>query len=70
MELNWRKSTFSGDSGCVDVAASHGQVLVRDSKDPSGAVLHFNVEEWEAFLAGVHSGEFSLAQLTDAHDIE
>jgi Domain of unknown function (DUF397) len=35
-------------------------VQVRDSKDPSGAVLTFNRREWDAFLLGVRNGEFDL----------
>jgi Domain of unknown function (DUF397) len=41
----------------VDLAGD--AVLVRDSKDPDGAVLTFTVEEWDAFQAGVLAGEFA-----------
>ena len=54
----WRKSSRSGTNGCVEVALDPAEVAVRDSKDPSGPVLHFNANEWEAFLAGVRNGEF------------
>jgi hypothetical protein len=33
-------------------------VLVRDSKDPAGAVLTFNGTEWDLFVAAVKAGEF------------
>jgi hypothetical protein len=56
----WRKSTFSGSNGCVEVAFAGEQVAVRDSKDQSGAVLTFSPTEWEAFLAGVRHGEFDF----------
>lgn len=48
--LSWRKSSYSGNSGgqCVEVAAP-GPVLVRDSKDPHGAVLEFHPEAWRHF---------------------
>jgi Domain of unknown function (DUF397) len=61
-ELNWRKSTFSGNGGdCVEVASNlPGIVAVRDSKDRSGPVLTFTPAEWEAFTAGVRDGEFDL----------
>jgi Domain of unknown function (DUF397) len=55
---NWRKSSHSGANGCVEVARSGDQIAVRDSKDPSGAVLQFTAHEWRAFLAGVRDGEF------------
>jgi hypothetical protein len=56
----WRKSTFSSMNGCVEVAFVGGQVVVRDSKDQDGLVLTFTAAEWEAFVAGVHAGEFEL----------
>ncbi len=37
-----------------------GPVAVRDSKDRSGPVLLFTHDEWKAFLAGAHEGEFEL----------
>lgn len=43
----WRKSSYSTANGdCIQVA---GRVLVRDSKDPDGPVLHFTAAEWQAF---------------------
>jgi hypothetical protein len=55
---NWRKSSHSGNNGCVEVAFIEDQVAVRDSKDPSGPVLVFNAHEWSAFIAGTIDGEF------------
>ena len=57
----WRKSSRSGGNGgnCVEVAANlPGVVAVRDSKNPDGPALLFTPGEWQAFLAGVHAGEF------------
>jgi hypothetical protein len=58
-ELNWRKSTFSGNGGdCVEVARNlPGIVAVRDSKDPDGPVLTFTADEWRAFISGARAGE-------------
>ncbi|MET8252177.1 DUF397 domain-containing protein [Micromonospora sp. NPDC005197] len=48
----WRTSTRSGNSECVEVADNlPGLVGVRDSKDPSGAVLVFATAAWRAFVA-------------------
>jgi hypothetical protein len=57
----WRKSSHSGNNGCVEVAQGDDQVAVRDSKDPSGPRLLFTPLEWRAFLAAVRDGEFDLA---------
>jgi len=57
---HWFKSTFSNAGGeCVEIAhMDNGGVRVRDSKNPSGAVLTFTPAEWDAFLAGVRDGQF------------
>ena len=34
------------------------RIRVRDSKHPKGAVLNFAPAEWNAFIGGVHKGEF------------
>jgi hypothetical protein len=60
-DLTWRKSTHSGTNGgdCVEVAdLADGGRAVRDSKNPQGAVLTFTRSEWQAFIAGVHDGQF------------
>jgi hypothetical protein len=48
-DLTWRKSSFSGsEANCVEVAASD-RVLVRDTKNNSGAVLRFTPAAWRKF---------------------
>lgn len=61
----WRKSTYSNAYGnCVEVdTRPNGDIVVRDSKDPSGPVLVFTPAEWAAFTAGVRDGEFDLETL-------
>jgi hypothetical protein len=54
----WRKSSYSGINGCVEVASIDATVIIRDSKDRQGPVLVFTPAEWAAFLKGVRSGEF------------
>jgi predicted secreted Zn-dependent protease len=58
MIMEWRKSSHSGTNGqCVEIAATPGQVLIRDSKDREGPILTFSADEWRAFAAGVRDGE-------------
>jgi hypothetical protein len=56
----FRKSTFSGPNGCVEVAIQDDGVAVRDSRNRDGAVLEFSPGDWKAFLRGVKAGEFDL----------
>ena len=50
-ELNWRKSSYSGNGGgeCVEIGASPGAVVVRDTTDPTGPVLRFTPAAWRRF---------------------
>jgi Domain of unknown function (DUF397) len=59
-DADWFKSSLSFSNGnCVEVAnLNDGQIGVRDSKNPAGAVLRFTRDEWHAFIGGVRSGEF------------
>jgi hypothetical protein len=54
----FRKSSYSNNAGCVEIAFVSGNVLMRDSKDVNGPVLSFKPHEWSAFLSGVRDGEF------------
>ncbi len=59
MDLVWFKSSRSaGNVSCVEVAATPGVVLVRDSKDPDGPRLAFDSHGWATFVASVQAGEF------------
>jgi Domain of unknown function (DUF397) len=52
LKENWRKSSYSGDSGngsCVEVAFGVDAVGVRDSKNADGPRLAFAPECWRAF---------------------
>ncbi len=57
----FRKSSFSGGTGCVEVRRlPDGRIALRDSKHPGLPPHHFTPAEWNAFLAGVRAGEFDL----------
>lgn len=50
MNLNWRKSSYSGGEGnCVEVADHGNRVLVRDTKNRTGAVLRLTPDTWRRF---------------------
>jgi hypothetical protein len=61
-QARWFKSSFSNaERACVEVAfLDGGDVAVRDSKDHgNGPVMVFTPGEWDAFIAGAKSGEFT-----------
>ncbi|MFI6390033.1 DUF397 domain-containing protein [Nonomuraea sp. NPDC050540] len=49
----WFKSSFSTPGGeCVEVAGLPGmRMAVRDSKNPSGPVLEFSMDEWQGLIS-------------------
>ncbi|MEU9761330.1 DUF397 domain-containing protein [Streptomyces sp. NPDC047987] len=58
MEIQWRKSSFSEQSGnCLELAVVDGDVLVRESDDPA-VVVRTTTGKLAAFLAGAKAGEF------------
>jgi len=52
-DLPWRKSSYSGNGNCVEVAVPGTGMAVRDSKDPNGPALHFSAAAWTAFVSSV-----------------
>lgn len=52
MNSNWRKSSYSSNTGgnCVEVATASA-VLIRDTTDRDGSVLSVTGTAWMAFLA-------------------
>ena len=63
MVFKWKRSSYSkqwNQALCVEVANdSNGGYLVRDSKNPNGAVLGVNAQEWAAFTQRIKSGTVS-----------
>ncbi len=53
LTTRWRKSSYSGGNGgaCIEIAipspADH--ILVKDSKDTTGATLQFSPDAWRRF---------------------
>lgn len=54
--LVWRKASGSApDDDCVEVAKVGRSVLIRDSKDPEGAVLSCTATEWARLVETVRT---------------
>jgi hypothetical protein len=49
VELAWRKSTFSDPTNCVESAWPTPSVVVRDSKNPAGPTLQFSRSAFTLF---------------------
>jgi hypothetical protein len=60
-KLVWKKSSYSANGDCVEVAFAGAYVLVRDTKNRQGAVLRFTVGEWDAFLKEARTGRLDFA---------
>lgn len=57
-KATWSKSSRSAMSNCVELSRIDDTIGVRDSKNRTGAVLEFTLEEWRAFAYGMSDGEF------------
>jgi Domain of unknown function (DUF397) len=56
--ITWRRSSSCDTGSCVEFAEVGRQVLMRDSKNPTGPVLKFEPPVWHEFLQGVKAGDF------------
>jgi hypothetical protein len=58
LPLQWRTARASANGGgnCVEVAVAGRIVLVRNSRDPEGAVLAFAATQWDAFVRAARGG--------------
>jgi hypothetical protein len=57
--LAWRKSSACFESGCVEVAAFGGTVLVRGSGDIGNVTLTFSCRDWDVFLRRLRHNELT-----------
>ena len=56
--LRWRRSTRCASNACVEIATVGETYLVRDAKDPDGAVLTVKAPAWAVFVSAVKAGAF------------
>jgi hypothetical protein len=54
----WYKSSRSSEGACLELCRRPARVLMRDSKDPGGAVLSFDADGFAEFVRAVKRGEF------------
>jgi hypothetical protein len=47
----WRKSSFTGDANCVEIAHSVEAAAIRDSKHPDGPMLTVPASAYQQFVA-------------------
>lgn len=57
-EPTWRKSSFTVDNNCVEIAETGGDILVRNSNHPDRGTLALPRQDFADWLAGCKAGEF------------
>jgi hypothetical protein len=60
VEPVWRKASFCASGECIEVAQRDGGIILRDSTQPFGRVLHWGAGEWRAFVRTIKTGELSV----------
>jgi hypothetical protein len=58
----WRKSTFTNQGNCFELAPTAQGIALRNSNDHGQGILYFTHAELVAFLAGAKAGEFDDLQ--------
>ncbi len=52
LDVIWRKSSFSANGNCVEVAVQD-LVLIRDSKNPDGGIISVSSSAWQEFIQAI-----------------
>lgn len=61
-QARWRKSSRSGDTGnCVEIALDSDLTGMRDSKNPDGEHLVFNIVAWGSLRSAIKNDQLSNA---------
>jgi hypothetical protein len=67
-DLNWRNASDTANS-CVDVALDDALVRVRDSKDPDGPTLSFDLRAWRLTLSAVRAYSYPPGTFTGPNGV-
>lgn len=59
--MTYKKSSFSGNGGCVEVDIGE-TVKLRDTKDHEGPEQEFPREDWQKFLDAAYYGVYDLPE--------
>jgi hypothetical protein len=58
--LIWRKSSASGNGGCVEVAFDASKVHVRDTENRQGAILSVSPSAWSDLIEAIRHGRYDM----------
>lgn len=53
----FRTASFCGATECVEVAQRDGMIVLRDSTQPHGTMLHYAARDWGSFVRNIKSGQ-------------
>lgn len=56
--LTWRTASRCAGGECVEVAQRDGVMMLRDSTQPRGTVLHCTGAEWRSLVGSIKAGSF------------
>ncbi len=55
----FRTASFCTGGECVEVGQQDGMIVLRDSTQPHGIMLHYAVEDWGSFVRNIKSGQLN-----------
>jgi hypothetical protein len=53
----FRRASFCGATECIEVAERDGMIVLRDSTQPHGSMLHYTAGDWGSFVRSIKSGQ-------------
>jgi len=56
-QLAFRRASFCGGGECVEVAQRDSAIVLRDSTQPHGSMLHYAAGDWGSFVRSIKSGQ-------------